>query len=82
MSGTYKMVALKLVILGMLSCALWQSILWVSTKIWRYHKKHDLFLLTGNLLVNISNWIIRKRGSFMFNYCVTLSSIGSFPVAA
>jgi hypothetical protein len=76
------MVALKLVILGVLACAIWQFIIWVSTKVWKYHQEHDLVLITGQLLINIGNWIIRKRGSLMFNWSVTVPPVSPFSAAA
>ena len=66
------MVALKLVILGMLGCALWQLITWGSKRLLGYHREHDFFFLTGRLLVNVGSWMIEKRGALMFNYSVTL----------
>ena len=80
--GDNEMVALKLVILGVLACAIWQFIIWGTTKVWKYHQEHDLVLLTGKLLINIGNWVVRKRGSFMFNRSVTISPVSPFSTAA
>jgi len=72
------MVALNLVILGVLGCAIWHFIVCGSKRVWKYHQEHDLLLFIGELLTNTGNWIIGKGGGLTFNWPAQFHVANSF----